>query len=282
MAKKSPAVADSTRAKAQAMREAQVRKDRRMRAIIIGVVAVLVVAIVVAVVAVVAQQKNSQSQAQTGTSQSGDVSLLGDYASGQPVLVSHVGVGQKDDSLPTLTEYFDYSCHVCAAVDVAAGPDISQLAVGGSFNIAYQPVTTVGMDYEMPATSASLIVAQKDPSHWLDFHHALLSYFNDQFTSGNGTVIQDSDKSYAQVKTIAQEAGVSQDVIDAFPLDIVTSYLKTTTSAWTSASFEGRDTSSFGTPEFVKDGKTVISLTSTTDKQAILSTITSGMASVSQ
>jgi len=276
MAKKSAATTDAARLKAQQMREEQARKDRRTRNTIIGVVVVLIVAIIVAVVLVIVNDRNNQEAAQS--EQSGNAAaLLGPYAGGDPVLLGPDGVGSTDPSLPTLTEYFDYTCHVCAAVDTAAGPQISEMAQSGEFNIAYQPVTTVGMDFQKPATTASLIVAQKDPEHWTAFHHALLSYFNDRYTAGDGTVIEDLDKSFSQVKTIAADAGVSQDVIDTFTEDAVTNYLATTTAAWTNLLPSGRDPQNFGTPEFVRDGTTVIPLTGTSADQ-IVQSITSGMS----
>lgn len=259
MAKKSTTATDETRLKAQRMREEQARKDRRTRNTIIGVVAVLIVAIVVAVALVVVNQRNAQEAAQS--EQSGNAAaVLGPYASGEPILLGPDGVGEPDPSLPTLTEYFDYSCHACAAVDVLAGPQISQMALAGQFNIAFQPVTTVGMEFAKPATTASLIVAQKDPEHWVDFHHALLAYFNDRFTASDGTVIQDLDKSVAQVAAIAADAGVPQDVIDSFVPDAVDAYLTTSTNTWINLTIDGRDPQKIGTPEFVKDGTSLITL----------------------
>lgn len=266
---------DPTRLKAQQLREAQQRTDRRIRLTIIGVVVVVVIA-VVAAVTVAIMNGGSKGADQSG-SQSGDAAaVLGPFADGSPVLLSSEGLGKVDDSLPTLTEYFDYTCHACADVDVAVGAQLSEQAQKGAFNIAYQPVTTVGMPYQKPATTASLIVAQKDPEHWVAFHHALLAYFADQFNSGNGTVIQDLDKSTTQVAEIAKESGVPADVVASFTQNAVDSYLAGTTSAWQQKTFEGRDPKSFGTPEFVKDGTTVIKLAGNTP-DALLQTIMTGM-----
>lgn len=265
---------DSTRQKAQQLREAQQRADRRIRLVIITVVSVVVVAIIAAVAIIIARQG---SEGESGQSQSGDAAaVLGPYADGAPVLYSHLGVGQVDDSLPTLTEYFDYTCHVCADVDVAVGAKLSDQAEKGAFNIEYQPVTTVGMAFQKPATTASLIVAQKDPDHWVTFHHALLAYFEEQFNGGNGTVIQDLDKSTAQVKQIAEDSGVPADVVSTFTQNSVDAYLTTTTNAWTAKTFQGRDQSNFGTPEFVRDGTTVIKLTGTSADE-LFNTIMTGM-----
>ena len=83
-----------------------------------------------------------------------------------------------------------------------------------------------------PAASASLVVAQKAPDKWVDFHHALLAYFRSQFQASNGTVVQNLDASWKQVKVIATEVGVPSDVIDTFPVNAVDDYLKASTTAW--------------------------------------------------
>ena len=119
------------------------------------------------------------------------------------------------------------------------------------------------MDYLKPATGASLVVAQKAPDKWIEFHHALLAYFRTQFQSGNGTVVRNMDASWKQIKQIASEVGVPEDVIATFPVNAVGSYLKNSSAAWSGATYEGRDPQKLGTPEFVKDHASVVPLGST-------------------
>ncbi len=137
--------------------------------------------------------------------------------------------------------------------------DLTTWAAEGHYNIELQPVITVNMDYLKPAASASLVVAQKAPDKWVDFHHALLAYFRTQFQASNGTVVQNLDASWKQVKVIAAEVGVPSDVIDTFPVNAVEDYLKASTTAWQNAGYSGRN-GSLGTPELVKDHSTVIPL----------------------
>lgn len=253
MARKQDGARDQTRERARQLREQQQRADRRTRNTIIAVVGVLLVAIVVAI-AVIVRSESSKS----GGSGSG---VLGPYADGAPVVVSHKGVGKADSSLPTLTEYLDYSCEVCAHVESVAGSAIDEDVKAGRYNLEVQPVTTVGMAYQKPATTASLIVAQKDPDHWLAFHTHLLQYFWQQYSAGDSSVIQSDSASFGQVKAIAKQAGVPQDVIDTFQQNAVEDYLKTTTAAWGKKTFEGRDPNNYGTPEFVAGHKKVVPVT---------------------
>ena len=254
--KKNPAV-DPLRAKAADMRLAQERADRRVRIIVISVVALVVLGIAGAVGAVIWQQKSEEN-----TARNVDASeVLGVFADGRPIIVNGNGVSaEPDPNLPTLTEYFDYSCHACADVDSILGEDLTTWASQGHYNLELQPVITVDMDYLKPATGASLVVAQKAPDKWIEFHHALLAYFRTQFQSGNGTVVRNMDASWKQVKQIASEVGVPEDVIATFPVNAVDSYLKDSSAAWSGATYEGRDPQKLGTPEFVKDHSSVVTL----------------------
>lgn len=263
---------------------------RRSRRIVIACASATMLAVIVTMAIVWARPTNdpaaqpdaapsvpTPSPGNEQTAQSGDaVTFLRAYADGSPVVLSHLGVGTKDDSLPTLTEYFDYTCYFCARYDVEMGAELSDRAVDGDFNIAHQPVTTSGAAFAYPATTASLIVSQADPAHWVAFHHALLSYFHEQYNSGDGTVVQDGARSFEAVRTIAADAGVPDEVVSTFTPNSVGRYLTTTTNAWVAEDFDGRDPSTLGTPEFVRDQTTVIH-SSGTSAQEILRSLVEGM-----
>ena len=263
MAQKQQRSVDPLRAKASEMRLAQQRAERRTRIIVISAVGLIVLAIIAAVGGVIWQQQSEVSAARNV--EPSDV--LGVYADGRPIVVNGNGVSaEPDPNLPTLTEYFDYSCHACADVDAALGEDLTTWASEGHYNLELQPVITVNMNYLKPATGASLVVAQKAPDKWIEFHHALLAYFRTQFQSGNGTVVRNMDASWKQIKQIASEVGVPEDVIATFPVNAVGSYLKNSSAAWSGATYEGRDPQKLGTPEFVKDHASVVPLGSTLEE----------------
>ena len=92
----------------------------------------------------------------------------------------------------------------------------------------------------------------------MKFHNALLSYFNDQYNSGKGTVVQDLSASATKVKEIAAQVGIPQDVIDTFPENGVNDYLTKSTNTWAEAKIDGRENGSLGTPEFVVNDKAVV------------------------
>ena len=259
--KKNPAV-DPLRAKAADMRLAQERADRRVRIVVISVVTLIVLGIAGAVGAVIWQQKNEENTARTVDASE----VLGVFADGRPIIVNGNGVSaEPDPNLPTLTEYFDYSCHACADVDSILGEDLTTWASQGHYNLELQPVITVNMNYLKPATGASLVVAQKAPDKWIEFHHALLAYFRTQFQAGNGTVVQNLDPSWKQIKQIATEVGVPSDVVATFPVNAVESYLEASSNAWKDAQYSGRQPNQLGTPEFVKDHSSVVTLGKTVE-----------------
>ena len=265
---KKPATVDPVRAKAAKMRLAQERADRRTRIIVISSVAAIVLAVVGAVGGVIWKQ-----QADINAARNVDAStILGVFADGRPIIVNGNGVSaQADPNLPTLTEYFDYSCHACADLDAYIGNDLTTWASQGHYNLELQPVITVDMEYLKPATGASLVVAQKAPDKWIEFHHALMAYFRSQFNAQNPAVINNLDSSWKQVKQIATEVGVPSDVIATFPVNAVDSYLQASSTAWKEASVDGRDPNKLGTPELVKDHSTLISRSG--DLAALRSTI---------
>ena len=238
---------DSARLQAAQIREAQERAERKTKLIVISVVVVAVIAIVTAVAIAITTQLHRQEQTINGDGEE----LFSDYASGQPIIYSHLGVGTLDESLPTVTEYFDYSCHACADVDVLIGKELTAGADSGTYNIVYSPVALVKMGYMDPATSASLIVAQNDPEHWAAFHHAVFEYFSSQYNAGDGTVVTDAEKSRDQLKVIAAEVGVPSGVAEKFPINAASDYLEASTKAWVEAPVTGRE--QLGTPEFVND-----------------------------
>lgn len=246
----------NVRAKAQAMREAQERADKRIRNIVIGVVTAIVVAVVGVVGWVVA---TTPVKNVTNTVSAEEVTaLLGDYADGKPIVLSHEGFGVVDEALPTLTEYFDYSCPGCAVVHGLIGQNVLTAMHEGKFNVAFQPVNTHAAPWHFIATGASVIVANKAPEKWESFHDAVLNYTNAELQAGRGAAFDNAASSYDAVKTIAAQVGVPQDIIDSIPTNAGEDYLAKSSLAWQQSQVEGREKHT--TPEFVANGKKKIEL----------------------
>lgn len=241
MAKKNAQV-NSTRQKAQQMREAQAKADKRTRNIIITVVSILSVAVVGAVIALVLARPG----AETG-------GVPSSFEGGEPIVISAEGVGGLDPEAQDLTLYYDYSCSACAQLEVALAPNLTDGALEGEYNLLLQPVITVGMPFNEAATAAALTVAAKDPANFISLHEDMNAFFLGQLESQDGSIIQDLAQSEQAVADIARSVGVDEDIIAEFDSGGAANYLAESTKEWMASDVEDRE--NFATPEFVLDGK---------------------------
>lgn len=239
---------DAVRQKAKELRLAQERADRRTRNIIIGVVAVVVVAIIAVLVFIVQTQK---PQSGSGAAAQG---VPEQFAQGEPIIVSHLGVGEKDPELQDLTFYFSYTCHWCSYLETSISAQVDRDVNDGKYNLILQPVDTAAMEWQQPATSAALVTAAEDPEHFLALHQQMMQYFNEQFAAQDGQVIANTEASHAKIVEIAQQLGVDEAVTAQYG-DDTAEYLRLATENWRDAEVEGRE--SLGTPELVFDGQVI-------------------------
>ncbi|EPD31586.1 DsbA family protein [Gleimia europaea] len=239
---KTPSSKDAARIKAQELRERQAKKERKTRAIIIAVVGTLLALAIIAVIWVVNSTRSNDSN---------------QVASGEftPIVVSSKGVGVADANAPVVREYFDYSCHACANMDVALGAKLWESVKAGEISLELVPVDVVRMPWHYAMTSAAYLVSQEEPEKFEQLHHASSEFFKSQFDSGDGSVIQDEAASLTKVKELATQAGVSKAVVDRISLEGAKGVLEANTTEWKESEVEGRE--SLGTPEFVTGGKAV-------------------------
>ncbi len=254
------------RAKIQAARVAQQKAEKRKRTMIIALSVVVVLAIVAAVAAVVII---GQKESNKSTEVNGAIPTA--YADGEPIIISDQGVGVRNPDLEDLKIYYSYSCHACAYLDAHGGPFIIKAAEEGAYNLLLIPVANVDYPWRQPATNAALRVAAEDPEHFVAFHQALSEYFDNQYnTLQDDTVLADMTLSTEKVAEIAQEAGVSADVISEFGNN-ADAYTNITDEQWRTDDIDRLGTNS-GTPELVYNG-TKVMWTPTPDGQAILDEI---------
>lgn len=243
MAKKNvPAGADSARLKAQQLREAQAKADKRTRNIIIAVVAVLAVAIVAAIVLVIVNRPTTEKSAE---------GLPAQFQDGAPIVVSADGVSTEGSADETLDFYFDYTCQGCVITDYLVGPTMFQAAEAGDFNVAIHPVMTHNLAFNTAATAASLQVVADAPELFVPLHQAMVDYYyNEVLVPSDATVAGNLDSSTTKVAEIAREVGVPDDVIAKFDNEAASAYLLLSSQAWTARQVEGRS-SQITSPEFV-------------------------------
>lgn len=227
-------------------------QSAKTRNLIITLLAILVV-VVIAVFAWIATGNSDGSSSDSSTAQSSGASsdniILG---SASPIIVSSAGVGVRNENAPDVTVYFDFSCHACAQMEVLIFDWIFEDVQEGQYNLLLHPVNTVDMPYHPVATYAAILVAEQDPTHFVEFYRELMSYFWDAYDSGDGSVVNDSANSLTAVSDIAAYLGIDQNIIDQFDKTGAETYLDNTTSEWCSAEKE-----TCATPEVVANGVSI-------------------------
>ncbi|EEH64479.1 hypothetical protein HMPREF0044_0216 [Gleimia coleocanis DSM 15436] len=233
---------DSTRAKAEQLRAAQAKQNAKTRNILIAIVSALVAITVIASVWVVWSAKNKEAE----------VAAPGQVTS---FLVSKDGIGKETPGLPTVHEYFDYSCHACADVDSYIGESVTKAAMEGKYNLVLSPVTVVDMPWHRVAAHASYLAYTESPENFVKLHHSLLAYFKTQFDASDASVIQNEAASLEQVKKLATEAGLPAATVEKISAKGALSYLTANSADWGAQKPAGRE--SLGTPEFQVSNKVV-------------------------
>lgn len=124
----------AAREKVRAMQEAQRRKDRRTRALIISAGAVVAaILITIGVFAITnVQQENAAKDANlskvvepAGVTDTGGITAAGPDGAEPPVKV---------------VEYLDYQCPACKQFDLAVGPYLKEQVAAGTVELEYHPV----------------------------------------------------------------------------------------------------------------------------------------------
>lgn len=186
------------------MRKAQAeaaKRDARRRRIVTIVGGVVVLALVGAIVFAVVQAARDDG----GGAASGEVVV--------PANVDDVSIPVGDADAPTtVSVYFDYMCPACGRFEEANGPDVDRLVEDGDILLELRPISFLdrnsgGSQFSTRSANALLTVADGSPEHVLAFHQGL---FVNQPTEG-GSGLSDSD-----MRQIALDAGVPEDVVDRF------------------------------------------------------------------
>ena len=268
MAKKKAPSAD-VRAKAAQMREAEKKREKRTRDIIVAVVAVLIVAIVAAIVLIIVNRPKASDAADA---------IPEAFAEGQAFVVSSEGVSAGSPEGDSLTSYFDYTCPGCMQLEALIGEDLVQGATAGDYKLAYAPVLTSAAPYNTAATAASLVVASEAPDLFLPLHSALAAYSGQAIASQDTAVITNMTQSTDAVKQIATQVGVPEDLIAKFDNNAAAAYLRIATDGWVARDTEGRENPT--TPELVYDG--VKLSTAGTGADVVYQSVLDQMASLAQ
>jgi len=130
----------AARAKSAAMREEQLRKQRRTERLVRGGVAAAVVLAIVIVFIVV---QANRSQVDEGATRPAGISEAG----------GGFAYGADSGSAPTLDIWGDFQCPFCKQFEEQSGETINQLADEGKVRVVFHPVSFIGAESKAAANA---------------------------------------------------------------------------------------------------------------------------------
>lgn len=205
MANKNDSAAQA-RAQAKAKAQQQVKaKERRTTVIIVAVSLVVIAAFAGIVYFIVNSAKVPALSDANGPA-------IADETGGIPVGAGGVAGEGLTDGATRVDLYIDLLCPVCNQFEQINAADLDELREAGTINVYYHPISildsrSAGTKYSTRAANAVAVVAEKDPSHMLDFISALYSNQPEEGTTG----LDD-----ATIAAIAVGVGVPSDVAATF------------------------------------------------------------------
>jgi protein-disulfide isomerase len=226
---------ESAREQARLLREAQEKRERRNRLLLIGGLVVAVALIAVAVFSIIGAGQ---------TKDLADVAAPANTDGKGGVIVGADGVGTATEGAPVVDVYADFMCPVCSQFEEINGPMLEELRQSGQATLQMHPVAILdrfseGTAYSTRSAQAAAVVADAAPEQFLAFWQALF----DNQPAENTPGLSDEE-----IAGIAVDAGVPQAVADTFTEGRFTDWV---TAATELAATEHQP---FGTPTVIVDG----------------------------
>ena len=195
---------EAARERAKKLREAQARREKRNRFLLIGGGVVFIVLIALAIYAIVSSSGTKPlegvGEAPAGATESGAIPVGAD------------GAGTVNEGAPELDIYVDYLCPHCAHFEEVNGQDVVDLVAAGEVTANIHPITFMdrSTDYTGFSTrgaQATAVVAELAPERLLDFHLALFE------AQGPGGGVELSN---SQIVNAGTNIGLDSEVTDRF------------------------------------------------------------------
>ena len=238
---KSPSKAErreAAREQARKLREAQARREKRNRVLIITGAVVLIIAVAVAAFFIVQQGTRSV------IADVENVPANSDVEDGGISIGSDMAAGTENEGAPVLNVYLDFACPHCADFEQINAEDIDQMVADGEVTAVYHPVSLLSrgdrQSWSWRAAEAAAVVADQAPEQYNAFQTALFELY-----AQSGGQTQPSDE---QIVQAARDAGVPQDVAQTIPQQTFDEWVDATTRQFSRDGFEG-------TPTVLVDGE---------------------------
>lgn len=191
---------DAAREQARKLREAQKRREKRNRLLIIAGVVVFLAIVAAALISIIGSANRSPLEGldaePAGVTENGAIQVGAD------------GVGSTSEGAPVIDIYLDYLCTHCWSFETTNGAALDELAANGEATVNYYPITYItASDFNLRASNAVAEVATQSPEHFTAFNTELFAAQGD----GGATPLSDD-----QIADVAREVGVPDDVIESF------------------------------------------------------------------
>lgn len=259
---------DAARAKAQALREEQARRQRRAtitRRSLLGVGALAVVGVGAGLYV---SGRDSGGSSGTSTYSPATAAATGPGVPSGVMSDGSVSFGQAltpgtvNEGAPVVDVWYDYSCPHCAEFEALHSSELTALATSASATIVLRPVKILGQAWTDTVDNALGVVIDQEPDKAMAFHTAAFSLYEQAVAAENAALL-----SQENLVTYAQSAGVSSATTDQFSAAVSAN----TYGAWTQLGTKAfEDNGLTGTPTIRVNGtevdlKTINTATGVTD-----------------
>jgi protein-disulfide isomerase len=237
------------RAQAREQHQRQAAAAKRHRALVqLGIIAAVAVLVIGIVAAAVVVGTRSRSTAAGGGVPTVSTTVTVDNKT-VPFTVdgSAVRVGPAD-AKARVDLWVDYSCPHCQEFEAANSAVLNSLVAEGDVSVSYHNIQIV-TDYGTQAGSAAACVAAEDPARWVGFNTALYANHNAQTDGWQA----------AQLRTFAQQQGVSNAALDCIAASRYTGWITANTADAAAHQIQGTPTMVLnGQPSEVLGGQDLI------------------------
>lgn len=246
-------------------RALQKKRDKQNLVILISILVIVLVALIATTTIVIWKSKSGSASTASGKTVNGvELKTPGDLKYG--IVIGKDGVNKPTEGVNDVSFFFSYGCPGCLDTEHNIADLINNDVKAGKFNIIMYPVGTHGLPWTFVAGDAAMTVSREQPEVFMKFHKALIDFaygimFKDQASmqaQGNGTILADPNGSLAEVKRIAKESGVKEDLIKNFKdVNAAKKVMDEHDNSWIAA-VKPLAGEQIGTPMFVKNSDELI------------------------
>lgn len=237
---------EAAREQARQLREAQAKREKRNKILIVSALAGFLVLVAIAVVLIVNQGNKSALE--------GVESPAGADAQGGISVGADLTAGSVNDDAPVVDVYLDYTCHYCSQFEEINEEDLQAMATEGLITLKLHPVAILDSTgdysgYTSLAANAAATVAQYAPDKFLEMNNALFANYN-AIVAADDEDDQDTVAalySLDGIEQVAAEVGVPDDVIAKFADGEFIDWVESTTRQFAKDGYTG-------TPTVIVDG----------------------------